>query len=148
VFPAALTEHRSVSRGADSLSLLGLSSDVQMFQLAEQRLTQLMMGDKSERAQKVFALDYCASAFVTEGAPSTTPPAVPRACRVRRDGEPWRSANQASGRGCARRTREVRDAHWEKRFRGTVGHQHAAAVTRVGARTRLREERVLVGSSY
>ena len=114
----------------------------------EQRLTQLMMGDKSERAQKVFALDYCASAFVTEGAPSTTPPAVPRACRVRRDGEPWRSANQASGRGCARRTREVRDAHWEKRFRGTVGHQHAAAVTRVGARTRLREERVLVGSSY
>jgi len=54
VFPAALTEHRSVSRGADSLSLLGLSSDVQMFQLAEQRLTQLMMGDKSERAQKVF----------------------------------------------------------------------------------------------
>ena len=73
-----------------------------------ERLTQLMMGDKSERAQKVFALDYCASAFVTEGAPSTTPPAVPRACRVRRDGEPWRSANQASGRGCARRTREVR----------------------------------------
>jgi hypothetical protein len=39
-----------------------------MFQLAEQRMTQLYMGDKSERAQKVFALDYCASAFVTEGA--------------------------------------------------------------------------------
>jgi len=28
----------------------------------------LMMGDKSERQQKVFALNYCASAFVTEGA--------------------------------------------------------------------------------
>jgi len=27
----------------------------------------LGFGDKSERAQKVFALDYCSGAFVTEG---------------------------------------------------------------------------------
>ena len=40
---------------------------------AEQQTTKLMLGNKSERAQKVFALDYCSGAFVTEGAAS--PPA-------------------------------------------------------------------------
>ena len=34
----------------------------------------LGMGDKSERAQKIFALDYCAGAFVTEGEHCSSPP--------------------------------------------------------------------------
>jgi hypothetical protein len=75
---------------------------VQMFQLAEQRLTQLMMGDKSERAQKVFALDYCASAFVTEGAPSNTAAraAGGRALAQRRPAEQARVRSACAG--CAR----------------------------------------------
>ncbi len=76
---------------------------VQMFQLAEQRLTQLMMGDKSERAQKVFALDYCASAFVTEGAgPSTTAAldAGGRALAQRRAAE--RARVRSAYAGCVR----------------------------------------------
>ena len=32
-----------------------------------QRTTKLILGGNSVRAQKAFALDYCASAFVTEG---------------------------------------------------------------------------------
>jgi hypothetical protein len=44
-----------------------------MYQLAEhfgaeQQTTKLLLGNKSERAQKIFALDYCSGAFVTEGA--------------------------------------------------------------------------------
>jgi hypothetical protein len=34
-----------------------------------QRTTKLILGGNSVRAQKAFALDYCASAFVTEGEP-------------------------------------------------------------------------------
>ena len=73
---------------------------VQMFQLAEQRLTQLMMGDKSERAQKVFALDYCASAFVTEGAGPSTTAALDAGGRALAQRRPAES-------GCAQRTRDV-----------------------------------------
>lgn len=41
---------------------------------ADQQTTKLLLGNKSERAQKIFALDYCSGAFVTEGA-SPGPPA-------------------------------------------------------------------------
>ena len=34
---------------------------------SQQRTTKLILGGNSVRAQKAFALDYCASAFVTEG---------------------------------------------------------------------------------
>lgn len=48
---------------------------------ADQQTTKLLLGNKSERAQKVFALDYCSGAFVTEGAspgpPAPSAPAAP-----------------------------------------------------------------------
>ena len=82
---------------------------VQMFQLAEQRLTQLMMGDKSERAQKVFALDYCASAFVTEGAPAA--PWERSRARARAAGMPLRGhagpRRAGAAAQCSQRTRPL-----------------------------------------
>ena len=45
---------------------------------SRQRTTKLILGGNSVRAQKAFALDYCASAFVTEGAYST----FPEQCRL------------------------------------------------------------------